>query len=223
MAKGASEESAKLQRKLFRQNIHRIWGMVKSGRRNELSERDHHLAEILMEHEECRDHFENTDILDGREYEAGATFNPFLHISTHRMVEDQLLADSPAEAAIFCETMEGRGFSRHEVIHFIIRILLHVMYASASDNRPFDAARYKRLLTRCKTSNPLKWRKSSKRISPATYIGKICIETSGHSSSGFDWSLLRKKREVISWHRPMPMGFRLSMRPLETCRTGRFF
>ena len=154
MTSDASRKSEKLQRKLFRQNIHHIWSMVKSGRRDELSEADNNLAEILMDHEEYSDHFENTDILDGSEYEAGVTFNPFLHISTHRMVEDQLLADSPVEAAIFCETMEGRGFSRHEVIHFIIMILLHVMYASASGNRPFDATRYKRLLTKCKNVEP---------------------------------------------------------------------
>jgi hypothetical protein len=154
MAISTSKKSEKLQRKLFRQNIHRIWSMVQSGRRDELSDADNNLAEILMEHEEYGDHFENTDILDGREYEAGAAFNPFLHISTHRMVEDQLLADSPVEAALFCETMEGRGFSRHEVIHFIIMILLHVMYASSSDKRPFDAPRYKRLLTKCKNAEP---------------------------------------------------------------------
>ena len=138
----------------MRQNIHRIWSMVKSGRRDELSEADNYLAEILMEHEEYSDHFENTEILDGREYEAGVTFNPFLHISTHRMVEDQLLADSPVETVLFCETMEAKGFSHHDAIHFIIMILLHVMYISASGNRPFDTTRYKRLLTKCKEVEP---------------------------------------------------------------------
>jgi hypothetical protein len=154
MAGDASRESEKLQRKLFRQTIHRIWLMVKTGRRDELSEADNNLAEILMNHEEYRDHFENTEILDGREYEAGAKFNPFLHISTHRMVEDQLLADSPVETALFHETMERKGFSHHEIVHFVIMILLHVMYASASGNRPFNAARYKRLLTQCGEVEP---------------------------------------------------------------------
>jgi hypothetical protein len=154
MTGNASKTSEKLQRKLFRQNVHRIWRMVKSGRRDELSEKDNNLAEILMDHEEYSDHFENTDILDGREYEAGATFNPFLHISTHRMVEDQLSANSPIETVLFCESMEDRGFSRHEAIHFIIMILLHVIHASASGNQPFDATRYKRLLTKCKEVEP---------------------------------------------------------------------
>jgi hypothetical protein len=154
MTSDALKESEKLQRKLFRQNIHRIWLMVKSGRREELSEADNNLAEILLEHEEYCGHFENTEILDGREYEAGAKFNPFLHVSTHRMVEDQLSADSPAEIALFYEAMEEKGFPRHEIIHFVIMILLHVMYASATSNRPFDAARYKRLLAKCREVEP---------------------------------------------------------------------
>jgi hypothetical protein len=154
MTGDASKKEEKLQRKFFRQNVHRIWSMVESGRRDELSDKDNNLAEILMDHEEYSDHFENTDILDGREYESGMAFNPFLHISTHQMVEDQLLADSPIETALFCETMEDRGLSRHEAIHFIIMILLHVMYASASGKRSFDATRYKRLLTKCKEVDP---------------------------------------------------------------------
>lgn len=147
-------DAEKLQRKLLRQNIHRIWSMAKSGMREELSEAENNLAEILMEHEEYRDHFENTEILDGREYEAGAKFNPFLHISTHRMVEDQLLADSPVETAIFCEAMEAKGFSHHDAVHFVIMILLHVMHESALGHRPFDAKRYKRLLTKCQEVDP---------------------------------------------------------------------
>ncbi len=154
MTGNASKTSERLQRKLFRQNIHRIWNMVQSDRRDELSEKDNDLAEILMDHEEYSDHFENIDILDGREYEDGATFNPFLHISTHQMVADQLSANLPIEASLFCETMEDRGFSRHETIHFIIMILIHVMYAAASGKRPFDATRYKRLLTQCKEVDP---------------------------------------------------------------------
>lgn len=159
MTNEITKEAAKLQRKLLRQNIHRIWNLMKSGSRNELSEADNNLAEILMEHEEYSDHFENIEILDGREYEAGAKFNPFLHISTHRMIEDQLTADPPVETALFCEKMEARGFSHHNAIHFAIMILLHVMYASASGNRPFDSARYNRLLIKCKEVDPLEMEK----------------------------------------------------------------
>lgn len=154
MASDALEKAAILQRKLFRQSTYYIWGMVKSDRRDELSEKENSLAEILMDHEEYSDHFENIEILDGREYEAGAVFNPFLHICTHQMIVDQLSANLPVEAALFYEALEGKGFSHHEAVHVIMMILVHVMHASALGKRPFDAARYKRLLTKCAAAEP---------------------------------------------------------------------
>jgi hypothetical protein len=154
MAKDSSRGYEKRQRELFRQNVHRIWNMVRLGQYDELTEKESRLAEILTGHEEYREHFENVDILDGREYEAGMQFNPFLHISTHLMVEDQLAASQPIEAALFCEAMEDKGYAHHESVHFIIMILLHVMHASASGKIPFDAARYRRLLDKCAQVEP---------------------------------------------------------------------
>jgi hypothetical protein len=154
MVKDSSRAYEKRQRELFRRNVHRIWSMVKSGQYDELSEKESRLAAILMGHEEYRDHFENVDILDGREYDAGMPFNPFLHISTHQMVEDQLSANQPIEAALFCEAMEDKGAPRHEAVHFIIMILLHVMHASAVGKIPFDAIRYRRLLEKCAKVEP---------------------------------------------------------------------
>ena len=145
----------KLQRRFFRENVHRVWEMVKAGRRNELSEKDNDLALIIMDHQEYSDHFENTEILDGREYDAGMQFNPFLHISTHKMVEDQLLADSPAETALFCESMEEKGLSHHDAIHFVIMILLHVLYTSTASKQSFDKVRYRRLLDECSKVEPV--------------------------------------------------------------------
>ncbi|MHB8908453.1 MAG: DUF1841 family protein [Syntrophales bacterium] len=144
----------KQQRKLFRQTVHRIWKVVKSGRVDELPEKEAGLAAIIGEHGEYRDHFENTEILDGCEYEAGMTCNPFAHISTHQMVEDQLSANSPIETVLFCEAMEDKGMSRHEAVHFIMRILIRVIAASAANGQPFDAVRYKRLLDACGQAEP---------------------------------------------------------------------
>jgi hypothetical protein len=149
-----AKDYQKLQRRYFRENVHRVWEMVKAGRRNELSDKDNDLALIIMDHQEYSDHFENTAILDGREYDAGGQFNPFLHISTHKMVEDQLTADSPAETTLFCEAMEEKGLSRHDAVHFVIMILLHLLYTSEANGRPFDKVRYRRLLDKCSKVEP---------------------------------------------------------------------
>jgi hypothetical protein len=159
----------KQQRKLFRQTVHRIWKMVKSDRVDELPEKEAGLASIIREHGEYRDHFENTDILDGREYEAGMTCNPFVHISTHQMIEDQLSSNSPIETVLFCEAMEDKGMPRHEAVHFIMMILVRVITASAANRQPFDAARYKRVLDVCGQAEP----SEVEGVIEADFSGKI--------------------------------------------------
>jgi hypothetical protein len=144
----------KLQRIVFRKKVHRIWNIMKSGKPGELSEKDKKLANIIVEHEEYSDHFENTDILDGSEYEAGKLFNPFFHISTHQIIEDQLAANSPIETALFVEEMQDKGVSRHEAIHYVIMILIHLIHAAATGRQPFDTERYKRLLTEGRDVEP---------------------------------------------------------------------
>ena len=154
MTDDSATAQEKRQRRLFRQTVHRLWEVVKSGGIDELSEKENRLASIIMDHQEYHDHFENTEILDGREYEAGMRFNPFAHISTHQMVEDQLSASSPIETVLFCEAMEEKGMPRHEAVHIIMMILIRVIAASAKSGQPFDAARYKRILDACGRAKP---------------------------------------------------------------------
>jgi hypothetical protein len=144
----------KLQRIIFRKKVHRLWNVMKSGKPDQLSEKDKKLANLIIEHEQYSDHFENTDILDGNEYEAGKLFNPFFHISTHQIVEDQLASKTPIETALFVEETQDKGVSRHEAIHFVIMILIHLIHVSATSGQPFDAERYKRLLNRCRDVEP---------------------------------------------------------------------
>ena len=154
MGKDESRTHEQLQRKFFRQTVHYLWDMVKAGRLDELSEKERSLAKIIMKQKEYSDHYENKDILDGREYEAGAAFNPFFHLSIHKMVEDELSSNTPAEAVLFCKAMESKGLSHHDAIHYIMMILIHVVYLSTSAGEPFDMVRYRQLLNECGEVEP---------------------------------------------------------------------
>ena len=66
MADDFSKTYEKLKRKFFRDSVRCIWGMVKSGWLDELSEQEYKLALIIIDHQEYCELFENTDILDGR-------------------------------------------------------------------------------------------------------------------------------------------------------------
>ena len=143
-----------LQRQSFRRIINKVWNTVKEGNSFELSEEEQKLYNILLDHQEYQEYFENEDLLDGGEYEFGEGINPFLHISLHQMAEDQLASETPVEASLLCESIEKMGHSRHEAIHVIIMILIHMIFDAYKNQKPFNEERYKRLLVKCRKVKP---------------------------------------------------------------------
>jgi len=128
--------------------------MIKAGDYIELSQEEQKLAMIILNHQEYKEYFEDEYLLEGSEYAVADGFNPFLHISLHQMAEDQLASETPIEAALLCESIEAMGYSRHEGIHVIIMILIHLVFDAYENNRPFDEKRYKRLLVKCRKVKP---------------------------------------------------------------------
>lgn len=130
--------------------INKVWNTVKEGQPVELNQDEQSLYDILLDHREYQEYFENEDLLDGSEYESGEGINPFLHISLHQIAEDQLASETPVEAALLCESIEKTGHSRHEAIHIIIMILIHMIFDAYKNQKPFNEDRYKRLLVKCR-------------------------------------------------------------------------
>ena len=143
-----------LQRQNFRRTINKVWNILKEGQNVDLNREEEKLYRILLEHQEYQECFENEDLLDESEYFTGEGINPFLHISLHQMAEDQLASEKPVEAALLCESLEARGYSRHEGIHVIIMILIHMIFDAYTNNRLFNEERYIRLLIKCKKVKP---------------------------------------------------------------------
>ncbi|MDQ5986152.1 MAG: hypothetical protein CSYNP_01871 [Syntrophus sp. SKADARSKE-3] len=150
MADSFTKTFEKLKRQSFRKSVNKIWGMIKEGQTAELGQEELKLWHILLDHQEYHEHFENNDVLDGSEYELNEGFNPFLHISLHQMAEDQITLESPIEAAMLCESIEKMGHTRHEAIHVIIMILIHVIFDAFKKDKIFNEERYLRLLIKCR-------------------------------------------------------------------------
>ena len=143
-----------LQRQSFRMTINKVWNTIKEGHSVELNQENQKLYQILLDHQEYKEYFENEDLLDGSECPASEGFNPFLHVSLHQMAEDQLASETPVEASLLCESIEKMGHSRHEAIHVIIMILIHVIFDAFKNNKLFDNGRYIRLLVKCRKVKP---------------------------------------------------------------------
>lgn len=84
-----------------------------------------------------------------REWLAGeGVTNPFLHLSLHLAIEEQLAIDQPPGiAACFGKLLERHG-ERHDALHAVMECLAEVVWRSQRDQTPLDSASYLALLQR---------------------------------------------------------------------------
>jgi hypothetical protein len=73
--------------------------------------------------------------------ESGRT-NPFLHLSLHLAVAEQLQIDQPPGIRAEYERLAQRTGSTHEAAHVLLECLGEVLWRSQRDNAPPDAAAY---------------------------------------------------------------------------------
>jgi hypothetical protein len=139
-----------LQRQAFRRTVYHIWGMIQAGLVDEMNEAEYAIARILLEHPEYGDFFEDEKILDGRKFDTGSAVNPFLHVSLHKMIEDQLEAGHPEEVRFFFESMEAKGNDRHEIVHVIMKILSILIFEAMHSRQSLDVDRYRSILEQCR-------------------------------------------------------------------------
>jgi len=68
--------------------------------------------------------------------------NPFLHMSLHVALEEQLSIDQPPGIAGHFRALMARHGSRHEALHQAIECLAETMWRAQRDSAPPDAAAY---------------------------------------------------------------------------------
>lgn len=74
--------------------------------------------------------------------------NPFLHMSLHVALEEQLSIDQPPGIAARFQRLLERHGDRHEALHDAIECLAETMWRSQRDNAPPDGAAYLECLER---------------------------------------------------------------------------
>lgn len=142
-------------RALSREHIHAIWQKAKENDLDGLSEAEQRLAKILLEHkDEFFHHFEFTDAISDYDYEPGVEVNPFLHITIHQVVENQLNAREPIEVYQFYNAMIKKKLLHHDTIHLIGRIFIPFLFDVLKHGKEFDAKRYASLLKKYKNKRP---------------------------------------------------------------------
>lgn len=132
-------------RQANRENFHRIWEATKKGQT--LTPEEKRFAEAMQAHPEYHNAWEFSDVVEAANYEVEGV-NPFLHIAAHVMIEAQLEANDPPEAAQALQRLRRSGTDRHQAIHHIAAEMFEVMFPVLKEGKGFDLQRYRRRLRR---------------------------------------------------------------------------
>ncbi len=142
-------------RGIERERMHDIWKLAKADDIDDLPEEEQLLAHIMLNHEdEYGFHFEFTDAVLDYDYRAEGETNPFVHITFHAIVENQLAAREPKEAYQFYNAMRKKKLAHHETIHLIGRILAPFIFHVLKAKQEFDAQGYAAQLRHYKHKRP---------------------------------------------------------------------
>jgi len=105
--------------------------------------------EVMLLHPEYHRVLDDPERYSTQEYfpEAGET-NPFLHMSLHLALEEQLSIDQPPGIARHVAALAGRHGERHAALHEALECLAETVWRAQRDRAPPDAAAYLECLER---------------------------------------------------------------------------
>lgn len=119
-----------------REAMRRIWAA--RDERESLDPPARRVLEILEQHMEFRECWEGGEPREGE--------NPFLHVSLHQVIEEQLESNDPPEARAALDRLKQSGFDRHAALHELLRVLVLALYGMARTRGEFDQSAYRRAL-----------------------------------------------------------------------------
>ena len=96
--------------------------------------------EVILLHPEYHEALEDPDRTRDKDYIEES--NPFLHMSLHVALEEQLSIDQPPGIAARWRQLLERDGDRHEALHHALECLAKTVWRSQRDNTPPDAQSY---------------------------------------------------------------------------------
>ena len=104
------------------------------------------VLEVILAHPEYHDVLADPERYRDEDYVDRP--NPFLHMSLHVALEEQLSIDQPPGIAAAYERLLARTGDRHDALHQAIECLAETVWRAQRDKAPPDAAAYLECLER---------------------------------------------------------------------------
>lgn len=106
-------------------------------------------ADLITQHPEYHTLLENPEAAVEKEFTPeGGQMNPFLHLSLHLAVADQLAVDRPEGIRSAYEKLRQR-LEVHDAEHVLIECLGEALWRAQRDGTPIDAEQYLDSVRRC--------------------------------------------------------------------------
>ena len=102
-------------------------------------------VDVALAHPEYHAILDQPERYRDRDY---AEANPFLHMSLHMALEEQLSIDQPPGIAARFQRLVERHGDRHAALHEAVECLAETIWRSQRDNAPPDGAAYLQCLER---------------------------------------------------------------------------
>lgn len=96
------------------------------------------IARIISMHTEYHPLFDNKECFLERDFEVNEGANPYLHLSLHLALEEQVATHQPPEVAKTLEHfMQRKGLDRHDALHVLMEALAEtVHFAQRAGHEP---------------------------------------------------------------------------------------
>jgi hypothetical protein len=100
-------------------------------------------ADVVAVHAEYHALLESGDEVLSREWSPDdGQINPFLHLSLHLAIEEQLSIDQPPGIRVVFEQLVARLADRHAAMHVVLECLGETLWRASRDQAPPDGAAY---------------------------------------------------------------------------------
>ncbi|MDT8375928.1 MAG: DUF1841 family protein [Mariprofundaceae bacterium] len=101
------------------------------------------IARVIEMHPEHHHFFDDMESFLDRDFHVDDGMNPYLHLSLHLALEEQIATRQPPEVAQALEhLMMTKGIDRHAALHHILEILAETVYFSQRQGRDPDVMLY---------------------------------------------------------------------------------
>jgi hypothetical protein len=105
------------------------------------------IVRVIRMHPEYHALFDDMELFLERDFHVDDGMNPYLHLSLHMALEEQVATRQPPEVAMALEQMVAvRHMDRHAALHLLLEILAETVYLAQRRGDDPDVGEYARRL-----------------------------------------------------------------------------